>query len=118
MNLSTDRLPDWLIDFLNTLNNPALFQTRIEDLSKFTYYTHTHLCFLFKKHMGVTLHHYFTQLKMNHAAFLLRTSKQSISYIAQQVGFENQGHFAILFKKQFFDSPTTYRKKNKVDLSK
>lgn len=106
-------LPQWLTDFLLQINTPTSYRLNITQLCNFTFYSHSHLCKLFKKYMGVSLNHYFTQIKINYAAHLLRSTDYSITYIANEIGLDNQGYFSQLFKKEFRESPLAYRKHNK-----
>lgn len=106
-------LPGWLTDFLLKINNPAAYKLTVNELCEYTFYSHSHLCKLFKQYMGVSLTHYFTQLKLNYAAYLLRNTDYSISYITGEIGLDNQGYFSGLFKKSFRETPLSYRKNNK-----
>ena len=47
---------------------------------------------------------------MNEAARLLSDTKRPIAEISEQVGYSNQGKFAVVFKKQFCLSPLEYRR--------
>lgn len=50
-----------------------------------------------------------TNKRLKHASILLKTSKQSISEIAFNSGFENASHFSRIFKQKFGLSPLQYR---------
>ena len=47
---------------------------------------------------------------MNRAAELLDSTQQSVSEIAELVGYTNQSKFASVFKKQFHVTPLEYRR--------
>ncbi|HKJ42769.1 MAG TPA: AraC family transcriptional regulator, partial [Sunxiuqinia sp.] len=51
-----------------------------------------------------------TDKRLKHASILLKTTKQSISEIAFNSGFENNSHFSRTFKQKFGQSPLQYRK--------
>ena len=110
-NNQQDPLPSWLVEFINTINTPEAFQLHIKDLAQYSFYSYNYLCALFKKHMGVTLQTYFTTLKMNYAALLLRTTSLKVVDITNRIGYTNQGHFSVHFKTLFKMSPLEYRKK-------
>ena len=52
-----------------------------------------------------------TNKRLTHARDLLRTTKQSITEIAFNSGFENTSHFSRIFKEKFGLSPLQFRKK-------
>ncbi len=64
---------------------------------------------LFKKYSQTTPHEYITRLKLNKAGRLLLNSNQTISQIAQSLGFYDPYHFSRSFKKFFGASPQQYR---------
>jgi len=53
-----------------------------------------------------------SQKRLDHAKYLLDTSKQNISEIAYDSGFESVTHFSRMFKGRFGLSPFHYRKHN------
>ena len=56
--------------------------------------------------MGVTLQTYFTTLKMNYAALLLRTTSLKVVDITNRIGYTNQGHFFRAFQNPFQNVPS------------
>lgn len=52
------------------------------------------------------------QLRVNHAAALLRSPSQTVTEIAFQVGFQDSNYFARQFKKLIGLSPGSYRKQH------
>jgi AraC-like DNA-binding protein len=81
----------------------------IEELSKLANMSKTRFQLAFRKTYGTTAYTYLKTLRMNHALFLLRDSEYSISSIAKQVGYNNAGHFAGIFKKMYGVTPKKYR---------
>ena len=69
----------------------------------------SYLSNLFKKETGYTLTNYVNKKRMEHAAFLLATTTQSISSIAQQCGILDDNYFTKLFKRQYHITPSLYR---------
>jgi AraC-like DNA-binding protein len=59
---------------------------------------------------GDTVHKYLQSYRMDHAAKLLSDTDKSIADIALDVGYENQGKFATLFKRIYGMSPLEYRR--------
>lgn len=81
----------------------------IEELSKIANMSTTRFQLAFRKTYGTTAYEYLKTLRMNHALILLRNSEYSIKSIAQEVGYNNAGHFAGLFKKIYGVTPKKYR---------
>ena len=52
------------------------------------------------------------ELRMDFAANLLAQDSISISQVALEVGFQNQGHFCRSFKRKYKCSPLQFRKKH------
>lgn len=69
----------------------------------------SYLSALFKKETGRTLTEYVTQKRVDHAAFLLRSTNLQIQTIAQQCGVFDVNYFAKVFKKHTGKSPKEYR---------
>ena len=63
----------------------------------------------FKHATGKTPLKYLQEVRMGNARDLLQTSNLSISEIALQVGYQDLGHFSILFRKYFDATPMDYR---------
>lgn len=66
---------------------------------------------VFRENMGITLHRYQMQLRLEKAAALLLNSDRSVTEIAAEVGFENSDHFSRRFTEQYGISPTRYRRR-------
>ena len=69
----------------------------------------SYLSNLFKKETGYTLTNYVNKKRMEQAAFLLSTTVQSISAIAQQCGILDENYFTKLFKRHYQMTPSQYR---------
>lgn len=65
----------------------------------------------FKKYMGVSLHSFIVNYRINTAAEILRTQNITASELISLVGFSDVYHFSKCFKKIMGVSPSEYRKK-------
>ena len=52
---------------------------------------------------------YLTQVRLEHAVELLRTTEDKTYIIASQVGYTEPNYFSYVFKKQYGISPSRYR---------
>ena len=64
---------------------------------------------LFKQETGTTPGQYLKTVRLEGAAFLLRTTFLSIKEIINQLGLSSNTHFVRDFKKIYGMSPTVYR---------
>jgi len=63
----------------------------------------------FKAAFRTTPHQYLTQIRLNHAAALLKHSEAPVQEIATACGFENTSAFCRLFKSAHGSQPLAYR---------
>lgn len=64
----------------------------------------------FKEEIGITPAEYITLQKMDRAQMLLKTTEDSITDIAYDLGFSSGNYFCSVFKKTLGYSPSSYRK--------
>lgn len=64
---------------------------------------------LFKKETGATFSQYLVNWRIERAKAILRRSDTDIGQIAELVGYQNNGYFYKVFKKQVGVSPRVYR---------
>lgn len=74
------------------------------NLSKF------YFCKIFRKHIGLTIHQYLTEYRINKSKELLSYSKLSINAIAAQVGFHTTLTYIRCFKNTMHMTPSEYRR--------
>ncbi len=65
---------------------------------------------MFKKEMGVSISSYFTEVRMEKAKELLKTTPMSVAAIAEAVGYQDTRYFSKLFIKTVGIKPMDYRK--------
>ena len=64
----------------------------------------------FKKHMGMTPHQYFMNMRLQNAKRLLVTTHNSIEEVAEMCGFDNASNFIRAFKHRVGMPPSAFRK--------
>jgi len=64
---------------------------------------------LFRAQVGRPPGHFMNDLRLRHAAKLLRTTRQAVKEIAIRTGYGTDDYFHHAFKKQFGTTPTEYR---------
>lgn len=70
----------------------------------------SHLNRLFKERTGVSPHHFLKQVRLDHAAQVLRTSTDSVAAITKRSGYRNTSHFVRDFREKFGITPLVYRR--------
>lgn len=65
---------------------------------------------LFQKHLNTTVTHYMTRLRLEHSLEFLHYSSLRVNEVSDAVGFANAYYFCRLFRRQFGQTPTQYRK--------
>lgn len=69
----------------------------------------SYLSALFKKETGKTLTDFVNRKRIDHAAYLLRTTPLQVQTVAQQCGIFDVNYFAKMFKKYMGKTPKAYR---------
>jgi AraC-like DNA-binding protein len=68
---------------------------------------------LFRKQIGMTPHHYLTELRMQESWRLLEQSDLKIQRIADAVGYHSLSSFSDRFSRHFGKPPSHFRRKSK-----
>ncbi|SJZ49219.1 response regulator transcription factor [Selenihalanaerobacter shriftii] len=133
---SVDRFAEWVKDKLKiVVDKVSKAYDEIDDnvIKKATNYIHNHynqdltlkkvakvvhlnksyLSHLFKEEMEESFTNYLTQVRLKKAKEILKKSKDNITDVANQVGYQNANYFSQVFKKEFNLTPTQYRKQDK-----
>ncbi|WGI18851.1 helix-turn-helix domain-containing protein [Latilactobacillus sakei] len=66
---------------------------------------------LFKGNLGITVHEYIQQVRLEEAKYKLIYSNKNIACISIELGFADSSHFSRFFKATTQYSPSTFRKK-------
>lgn len=88
----------------------------LTDCAKICGFNATYFSKYFKKHMRITFQEYVKNSRIEHAKWLLLTSKASITEISEQCGFSNIRIFDKLFKQATGETASSFRK-NKGEVS-
>lgn len=79
------------------------------ELATFCYVSPFHFSRIFKAFTKVPPHQYLADIRLQHAALMLRTSDAPVSDIAFQSGFNSIEYFNGAFKKKYNCAPGAYR---------
>lgn len=81
----------------------------VDVLCKMLHISHSYLCKIFKREMGMSMKSYLTNLRVNEASRLLKHSDATVKEIAFQVGFSDEINFMKTFKLYVGKTPSECR---------
>ena len=87
----------------------------VEELAEGVNLSPNYLRKKFKEAAGQTILEYLTQVRLNKAAQLLRTSELKVKEVSVRVGYDNISYFTQLFSKRFGVTPNEYKKSSERD---
>ena len=82
----------------------------IQSLARRFQMSPTFLKSCFRQLYGQPIHTYLQQHRLQQAAYLLRTTKDSVVQIAAAVGYNGTSRFGVAFKERYQMTPAQYRK--------
>jgi AraC-like DNA-binding protein len=110
---SPDAMPDATEErigrTLNYLHKHYREQVSVAQLSRVAALSRSSLHRLFRQQTGMTISGYVTQLRIGNACALLLNTENSISLIADQVGYRNLANFNRQFKETKGQTPRQFR---------
>lgn len=88
-------------------------QLTVEEIARHLSVNRSHLSRVFRTHMAISMKEYILGVRINHGAFLLSMTDESVESIAEQVGFNSLVVFSRMFKKLTGETASAYRKRMK-----
>ena len=85
----------------------------VEDVAKNAGFSIDYFNRIFLSHTGFTVTAYIHYIRLKQAAFLLRTTDNSVLDIALEIGYDSHEGFTKAFKKKYGITPSEYRSVNK-----
>ena len=70
-----------------------------------------HLCRVFRRQTGLTLHEYRTELRLRHALERLPKPGADLTQIALELGFSSHSHFTAAFRRTFGLTPSAFARR-------
>lgn len=93
------------------------YSCSLQTVAEHVHVTPNYLSNLFKKETGISFTHYVSQLRIEKAKLLLRSTSYRMTEIAGQVGFDNSSYFTVVFKQMTGQSPREFRKQQSGERS-
>jgi AraC-like DNA-binding protein len=82
----------------------------LEDMAEKAMLNHQHFLRMFRDCYGVTPHQFLIGVRLDAARRLLADTKEPVSAICRQTGFESLSSFSGLFRQRFGAAPTVFRR--------
>ena len=95
---------------LSYLQKHYMEKITLEDIAKEIGLCESECCRFFKRHMNQTIFEYLLEYRIEKSLPLLIKGEDSITAIAQKVGFSNPAYFGKVFHQIMRCSPSDYRK--------
>lgn len=84
----------------------------LSDMAENLGLSETYLSRLFKKETGIRIQDFIVDVRLEHAANLLKYSDETLSNVAEYVNFPSQSYMGKVFKEKYGVTPKYYRKLN------
>ncbi|MFZ7172697.1 cupin domain-containing protein [Avibacterium volantium] len=91
------------------LEKPA-FDWNMENLAQLANMSRANFIRVFQKIMAITPGKFLTQIRMQQASMLLKSTQKNILAIALDIGYQSEAYFSRAFKQHYGISPNRYRK--------
>ena len=102
---------EWFSSLLNRFNDAECLVSGLEYVLKPFFYSHEHICRVFKDRTGMTLTDYLNLKRLDHAADQLAYTKKSILEISMECGVSSLSYFNKIFKQRYGITPSRFRKR-------
>jgi AraC family transcriptional regulator len=81
----------------------------LEQIAARLNYSPFHLCRIFRKHTGQSIHQYLTHLRLRASLEYVTQANTDLTDLALEMGFANHSHFTQAFRKTFGTPPSALR---------
>jgi AraC family transcriptional regulator len=102
--------PRWLISVKEMLQDEPSRVPSVATIGREVGVHPVHISRAFRRYFGCTIGEYVRRLRVQRAQQLLGDSRVSLSEIAALVGYSDQSHFSVAFKRLTGTSPGAYRR--------
>ena len=97
------------------LESNLVFNLSLSDIASYVGLSTSHLKTVFRESVGMPIHEYVIQRRLDRARTLLATGSQSITDIALECGFTHQSHMARHMRRLLGVSPREFRRNSKSE---
>ena len=112
-NEKTKNTSDTVLKAADYIKSNFRINLKNKEIADIVGYHEYYLNRLFLKHMGVSMHQYVLETRLEEAKKLLISTTIQLSEIAEKCGFNSNAHLTACFKQNYNISPLKYREKFK-----
>jgi len=91
------------------LHENIAFKHSLESISEKFHFNPNYICNLFARYLGTTFVTYMTNIRMEEAARLLKTTQKAVKEISALCGYHDYFYFCRVFREVYACTPTAYR---------
>ncbi len=102
--------PEWLHEALLMADDPEVLRVGLPALVRLCGRSREHVNRVFRKYLAMTPTGWIAAARIRRAAFLLRTTRQSVLEVCLECGFESPSYFHRLFRETMGVTPLRYRR--------
>lgn len=88
----------------------------LEEIAGQLHYSPFHVCRIFRKHTGQSIHRYINQLRLRISLEYITQPNEDLTHLALRLGFASHSHFTEAFRKTFGTPPSALRNSMRQDL--
>lgn len=103
--------PEWLRQMCAAMEAEEHLREGLPRMLALASVSHGYLARCMRDTYGLTPVEFLTELRMRHAAALLRSTPASIAEVAQRCGFSTQSYFSRLFRRTYGVTPRDFRER-------
>ena len=81
----------------------------LDEISDTVHVSPFHLCRIFRRHTGFSLHQYLSQLRLRSSLEALAEGEADLTRLALRLGYSSHAHFTFAFRQAFGTSPSQVR---------
>ena len=89
------------------------FELNLNTIAENLYLTTNYLCFIYKRETGKTINQYITEVRIEKAKELLKSTNMKLYSIANKVGYQDGKYFGKVFLKVVGMKPADYRERHR-----
>lgn len=88
----------------------------LEHIASYLNYSPFHLCRIFQKHTGKSIHQYLKELRLRTSLEYVTQANTDLTHLALKLGFSSHSHFTEAFRKTFGAPPSALRYASRVQM--
>lgn len=106
--------PMWFRELLGRFHMNDFLKAGLDEILSPYHFSKSYMCRAFQHYMGCTMTDYLNDIRLQHAAFQLQYTDETIISICNSIGFSSVSYFNTVFKRKYGVAPNNFRKTQKM----